>query len=55
MLLALKVYELDLSKEVLNIHFGQGAVKISDVKVGDRKKNLPGQPNPGGCVRFESS
>ena len=46
-------YELDLSKEVLNIHFGQGAVKKSEVKVGRQKKNLPGQPDPG-SNRFES-
>ena len=32
-------YEVDLSNEVLNIHFGEGASKISEVKVGDRKKN----------------
>ena len=34
-------YELDLSNEVLIIHFGQGAVKISEVKVGGQKKYLP--------------
>ena len=28
-------YEKDLSIEVLNIDFGQGAAKISNVKVGD--------------------
>ena len=44
---------LDLSKEVLNIHFGQGAVRISEVKVGGGKKNLPGQPDSG-CGGFES-
>ena len=27
-------YELDLSNEVLKIHFGQGAVKLSEVKFG---------------------
>ena len=27
-------YEVDLSNEVLNIDFGQGAAKISEVKVG---------------------
>ena len=31
-------YEIDLSYEVLNIDFGQGAAKISEVKVGDKKK-----------------
>ena len=31
-------YELDLSNEVLNTHFGQGTTKISEVKVGDQKK-----------------
>ena len=34
-------YEVDLSNEVLNIDFGQGAAKISEVKVGGRKKYLP--------------
>ena len=29
---------LDLPNEVLNIDFGQGAAKISEVKVGGRKK-----------------
>ena len=28
---------MDLSNEVLNIDFGQGATKISDVKVGGQK------------------
>ena len=37
-------YELDLSNEVLIIHFSQGAVKISEVKVGDRKKYLLMRP-----------
>ena len=27
-------YEIDLSNEVLDIDFGQGAAKISEVKVG---------------------
>ena len=27
-------YEIDLSNEVLNIDFGQGAAKIPEVKVG---------------------
>ena len=30
----LKTYILDLSNELLNIYFGQGAAKISEVKVG---------------------
>ena len=34
-------YEIDLSNEVLNIDFSQGAAKISEVKVGVQKKNLP--------------
>ena len=34
-------YEVDLSNEVLNIDFGQGAEKISEVKVGGLKKYLP--------------
>ena len=34
-------YEIDLSYEVLNIDFGQGAAKISEVKVGVRKKYMP--------------
>ena len=29
---------MDLSNEVLNIDFGQGATKISEVKFGGRKK-----------------
>ena len=34
-------YEVDLLNEVLNIDFGQGAAKISEVKVGVQKKYLP--------------
>ena len=34
-------YEIDLSNEVLNIDFGQGAAKIPKVKVGVWKKYLP--------------
>ena len=30
-----------ISNEVQNIAFGQGAAKISEVKVGERKKYLP--------------
>ena len=37
-LVAPKKYEIDLSNEVLKIDFGQGATKISKVKVGVRKK-----------------
>ena len=32
-ILAINRYEVDLSNEVLNIDFGQGAAKISKVKV----------------------
>ena len=32
-------YEVDLSNEVLNIDFGQGASKISEVKVGLQKNS----------------
>ena len=32
--------KVDLSNEVLNIDFDQGAARISQVKVGGRKKNL---------------
>ena len=34
-------FEINHSNEVLNIDFGQGAAKISEVKVGGRKKYLP--------------
>ena len=34
-------YKIDLSNEVLNIDFGQGAAKIPGVKVGGQKKYLP--------------
>ena len=37
-------YEIDLSNEVLNIEFGQGAAKIPEVKVGVQKKYLPNGP-----------
>ena len=40
-LLAPKKYEIDLSNEILNFDFGQGAAKISKVKVGVGKKHLP--------------
>ena len=30
-------YAIDLSNEVLNIDFGQGAAKISEVKIGGQK------------------
>ena len=38
-LLPPKTSEIDLSNEVLNFNFGQGAAKISKVKVGGRRKN----------------
>ena len=44
-------YEVDLSNEVLNIDFGQGPAKISEVKVGRRKKYLPTRPTPRRWVR----
>ena len=44
-------YEIDLSYEVLNIDFGQGASKIPEVKVGVRKKYLPTRLTPGTWVR----
>ena len=37
-LIFLPLYEVNLSFEVLNIDFGQGAAKISELKVGVRKK-----------------
>ena len=37
-LLGPKKYEIDLSNELLNFNFGQGAVKISKVKVGGQKE-----------------
>ena len=30
-------YEIDLSNEVLNIDFGQGAAEIPEIKVGGQK------------------
>ena len=47
-------YELDLSNEVLIIHFGQGAVKISEVKVVGRKKLCWSSPGHGG-INVETS
>ena len=38
------LWNMDLSIEVLNIDFGQGAAKISEVKVGVGKKYLLTQP-----------
>ena len=35
---------MDLSNEVLNIDFGLGAAKISEVKVGGQEKYLPISP-----------
>ena len=46
--LAPNIYGLDLSNELLKIHFGQGAAKKSEVKVGV-KKNLADQ-STGGSV-----
>ena len=42
---------MDLSNEVLNIDFDQGAAKISEVKVGVRKKYLPTRPTPDAWIR----
>ena len=33
-------YEIDLSNEVRNIDFGQGALRISEIKVGLQEKFL---------------
>ena len=44
-------YEIDLSNEVLNSDFGQGAAKIPEVKVGVPKKYLPTRLTPGTRVR----
>ena len=35
------MHEIDPSNWVLNIDFGQGATKLSEVKVEGRKKYLP--------------
>ena len=48
--LASKQIEIDLSNEVLNIDFNQGAVKILEVKVGAQKKYLPTWLTPGELV-----
>ena len=40
-------YEIDLSYEVLNIDFGQGAAKISEVKVRGQKKISVDSADPG--------
>ena len=40
-----------MATTVQNTDFGQGAAKISEVKVGGRK-NLPDQPDPG-CIEFK--
>ena len=37
-------YEIDLTNKVLDIDFDQEAAKISEVKVGGRKKHLPISP-----------
>ena len=44
-------YETDLLVNGLNIDFGQKAAKISEVKVGVRKKYLPTWPTLGAWVR----
>ena len=44
-------YEIDLSNEILNIDFGNGDAKKSEVKVGGPKKCLPTQLTLG--VRFK--
>ena len=41
---------LDLLNEIINIDFGQGATKISEVKVGSLIKYLPVWPTPGALV-----
>ena len=48
-------YEVDLLNEVLNIDFGQGAAKISEVKVGGQKKYLPTQPGSNRCALGQPS
>ena len=42
---------MDLSNEILNIDFGQGTAKMSEVKAGVRKKYLPTRLTPGAWVR----
>ena len=44
-------YKIDLSNEVLSIDFGQGAKKVSEVKVRGQKKYLPTRLTPGAWVR----
>ena len=36
--MAPNIYVIDLSNEVLNVDFGQGAIKILEVKVGGQNK-----------------
>ena len=48
--MSLNRYEIDLSNDVLNIDFGLGDAKISEVKVGVGKKYLPTQPTPGAWI-----
>ena len=50
-LLAPNRYVMDISNEVLNIGFGQGAAKKLEVKVGGQKEYLPTQLAPGGSVQ----
>ena len=45
------IYEIDLSNEVLNIDFGQGAAKMPEVKAGVGKKYQPTRLTPGAWVR----
>ena len=40
-------YVINLSNEVLNLDFGQGTAKISEVKIGVLKKYLPTRPTLG--------
>ena len=47
-LLAPNRYEVDLSNEILNIDFGQGAAKILEVKIGSQKKVPADSANLGG-------
>ena len=46
---------MDLSNEVLNNDFVQGAATISEVKFGGRKKYLPTQPARGASVLQNSN
>ena len=50
-LLSSNRYAMDLSNEILTIDFDQWVAKISEVKLGERKKYLPTRPTPGARVR----